>query len=161
MTSLLIATVAVCAVLSWRRECQNVPEPAEEVERLRPEIARLRVNDILRSEIPDEGKAIEIAAFVKPGNTWSEVRERLGAQCGVGTYGPGFSDHEYEMGLVVSAYPDGEVFGVGYYAYVNDKTQVLKCLIADDPITWPKTARTPRRIKGSGVFALDRTGGKR
>ena len=141
LSTLLVGVLGICAALGWWWQMQKTVQQSSEIERLRVQVAQLRAKDILRADIADEEKAVALATYVKPGDWWRDVRARLGPASGVGTHGPGFAQRDYDVGLVVATYPDGEVYGVGYYAPVDGKRRRLVWLSVDDLVTWPKTVR--------------------
>ena len=144
----LVLVLLVSGGFGWWHHRQQVAERSLEIERLRREVAQLRVKAILAAGVSEETKRSALGPYVKPGDTWDDVVRRLGPGDGVYGHGPGFGQHEYErLGLVVATYPDGEVCGFGCYVPAKDKrgTWTLKWLCHDEPTTWPKSVkRRPR-----------------
>jgi hypothetical protein len=148
LRQMLLLALVVCVALGWWRQWRTMTNQSLEIDRLRQEVAQLRVKTILAVDVSDETKVRALAPYVKTGDSWEEVNRRLGSGDSIYTHGPGMSQHDYEdLGLVVGTYPDGEVHAVGCYVALECKprTLTLKWLSWEEPTTWPKSVkRQPR-----------------
>ena len=155
LRAMMVLVLLVSGSFGWWHHRQQVAERSLEIERLRREVAQLRVKAILAAGVSEETKSRALVPYVKTGDTWDEVCRRLGPGDAVSAHGPGFGQHEYQgLGLVVATYPDGEVCGFGCYVRAEDKpgTWTLKWLRHDEPTTWPKSVkRQPRSDDMSGA----------
>ena len=110
LRTVMIWMLAVSVSLGWWHHRRQIAEQSLEIERLRKEVAQLRVKAILAAAVSEETKRRALGPYVKTGDTWDDVCRRLGPGDGVYGHGPGFGQHEYErLGLVVATYADGEV----------------------------------------------------
>ena len=142
LSILVLAFFGVCLGQGCWWQCPSAGELTYETDRLRIMAVQYRVKELLRGHATDQEKLASLAAYVKVGDRWDNVRARLGPPSGVGTHGPGFVEHDYDTGLVVGTYPDGEVYGIAYYAPVDANTRTLQWLSMDHPVTWPKSVRS-------------------
>jgi hypothetical protein len=148
LRTMMALMLAFSVGFGWWHHRQQIAERSLEIERLRREVAQLRVKAILTAGVFEETKSRALLPYIKTGDTWDDVCRRLGPGDAVSAHGPGFGQHEYQgLGLVVATYPDGEVCGFGCYVRAEDKpgTWTLKWLCHDEPTTWPKSVkRRPR-----------------
>src|SRR5437660_456377 len=78
LSNLLMLMVVVGLSLAWYDQRRKLGEQADVIEKQRLEIARLTVNNILRSDMTDADKARGIAKFVRLGDRLEQLEKWCG-----------------------------------------------------------------------------------
>ena len=98
---------------------------------------RRAVQRILAAEMTPDVRMAALEPYIDVGRSKNDIDKLLDWHS-IDGFGPGFHDVHYggfNLGLIISYYPDGEAYSITYRA--NNGTTVN--LRRDDPITWPKT----------------------
>lgn len=124
---ILFTTSAAIIVRFWPRKVD-------------PSIAHRRISSILLSEKSNPEKVRALSQFVRIGESADQISERLGGCHDIYGHGPGFFQYTYdESRLVISFYPDGISYGIGYYPPPSDDgVSHLTWLEVPESASWPR-----------------------
>jgi hypothetical protein len=114
--NLLMFMVIVGLCLAWYDQRRELGDQTEVIETQRREITRLTVENIMRSNLTDDGKAQALAPFIKVGDAAEEIEKWYHGSISVDVSGSQpRTIHQGGAGGLVVEFMNGSVSRFGYY----------------------------------------------